>query len=88
MVVAAPLIRSSWLLHVASGQGTAGSHLYRASMHMMHRLQALLFILVNLSEQLLELLGQAVDFALCEAHTLSVQVLQSNITEKDPQENA
>jgi predicted nucleotidyltransferase len=54
----------------------------------MKRLQTLLFVLVNLSEQLLELLGQAIDFALCTAQALSVEVLQRDIAEKDPQENA
>jgi hypothetical protein len=49
---------------------------------------ALLFILVDLSEELLELLGQAIDFTLCAAQSLSVHVLQSNIAEQDPQENA
>jgi hypothetical protein len=48
----------------------------------------LLFILVDLSEELLELLGQTVDFTLCAAQSLSVHVLQSNIAEQDPQENA
>src|SRR5215510_2128374 len=52
------------------------------------RLQTLLFVLVNLSEQLLELLGQAIDFTLCTAQALSVEVLQRDIAEKDPQENA
>jgi len=54
----------------------------------MASLKALLFILVNLSEQFLELLGQAVDFALCKAQALSVEVLQRDIAQKDPQENA
>jgi len=54
----------------------------------MKRLQTLLFVLVNLSEQLLELLGQTIDFALCTAQALSVEVLQRDIAEKDPQENA
>ena len=54
----------------------------------MASLQALLFILVNLSEQFLELLSQAIDFALCTAQALSVEVLQRDIAEKDPQENA
>jgi len=54
----------------------------------LQRLQTLLFVLVNLSEQLLELLGQTIDFALGTAQALSVEVLQSDIAEKDPQENA
>jgi len=54
----------------------------------MQSLQTLLFVLINLSEQLLELLGQAVDFTLCKAQALSVEVLQRDIAEKDPQENA
>jgi hypothetical protein len=37
--------------------------------------QALLFILVDLSEELLEFLGQAVDFALCAAQSLSVHIV-------------
>jgi hypothetical protein len=52
------------------------------------RSQALLFILVDLSEELLELLGQAVDFTLGAAQSLAVHVLQSHIAEQDPQENA
>jgi hypothetical protein len=54
----------------------------------MQKLQTLLFVLINLAEQLLELLGQAIDFALCTAQALSVEVLQRDIAEKDPQENA
>jgi hypothetical protein len=54
----------------------------------MQKLQTLLFVLINLAEQLLELLGQTIDFALCTAQALSVEVLQRDIAEKDPQENA
>jgi len=54
----------------------------------MHRLQALLFVLVDLSEQLLELLGQAVDFPLAAAHALPAGALQSDVAQKDPQEDA
>ena len=63
--------------------GTSIGRLYK----WMKGLQTLLFVLVNLSEQLLELLGQAIDFALCKAQALSVEVLQSDIAEEDPQEN-
>ncbi len=51
-------------------------------------LQTLLLILVVLSEQLLKLLGQAVDFPLVAAHALPAEVLQGDIAEKDPQEDA
>jgi hypothetical protein len=37
--------------------------------------QALLFILIDLSEEFLELLGQAIDFTLGAAQSLSVHVL-------------
>ena len=51
-------------------------------------LQTLLLILVILSEQLLKLLGQAVDFPLAAAQALPADVLQGDIAEKDPQEDA
>jgi hypothetical protein len=51
-------------------------------------LQTLLLILVILSKQFLKLLGQAIDFPLAAAHALPVEVLQGDIAEKDPKEDA
>lgn len=50
--------------------------------------QPLFLVLVNLSEQLLELLGQAVDFAPGAADALPTTPLQRHIAQKAPQEDA